>query len=133
MEIQFLQEDTLLLQYGYMQIVAGSDINSALDWMVGEFPLNWGGGWTEFRVSPRKKVWVRDLAGTRAGKLFLVLGLLLFTSINCEDKTNDNNNLCYSLGSIFFIFDQYLEFNFVPKLLTWGIWALQAQSSFFKL
>lgn len=61
---------------------------------------------------------MRDLAGTRAGKLFLVLGLLLLTSINCEDKTNDNSNLCYSLDSIFFIFDQYLEFNFVPKLLT---------------
>lgn len=59
---------------------------------------------------------MKDLAGTRAGKLFLVFGVLLFTSIKCESKTNKNINLCYSPGIIFLIFDQYLEFNFVPKV-----------------
>lgn len=61
-------------------------------------------------------MWVKDLAETRAGKLFLVLRLLLFTSIKCESEIHENTNLCYSLGIIFLIFDQYLGFNFVPKV-----------------
>lgn len=49
-------------------------------------------------------------------KLFLVVGLLLCTSIKNESKTNEKINLCYSLDIIFLIFDQYLEFNFDSKV-----------------
>lgn len=73
-----------------------------------------------------------SLAGTRVRKIFLVLGLLLFTSLKCEDKTSENLNLCCSAGIIFLLFDLHLDFNFAPNIsdLKRRVWALQAQSTF---
>lgn len=56
---------------------------------------------------------MKDLAGTGVMKMFLVLGLLLFTIIKCEGKTREDFNLFYCLNIIFLLFDLYSDFNFV--------------------
>lgn len=55
---------------------------------------------------------MKDLAGAGIRKIFLVFGLLLFTSIKCEGKTSENLNLCFSLGAMFLFSELYLDFNF---------------------
>lgn len=107
-----------------MQPVACWGTNSALDWTVGVF-------WVQ-KSSPREAMWMKDLARTGVRKMFLVLGLLRFTSIKCEGKNSENLNLCYSLGIIFLLFDLYLDFNFAPNVSDWKrrLWALQAWSAF---